>query len=177
MIGRVLRVGALAVVVLGLVAACGSSNRPRELSMEDVKACELVSHHDLRQLQVRAAPQQVPGVAGVGLDGESCLYRPLTRVTVTISKVMSHGVDRWTSGSVNGAEVEKVTPIRGFPSIKVGDTVVRSGPHDQCMLYVDVADDQSLRVEVGPNSEDNPPTCDTARRFAEAAMETLASRS
>ncbi|WP_216214134.1 DUF3558 domain-containing protein [Amycolatopsis aidingensis] len=83
-------------------------------------------------------------------------------------------MDRWTSGSFNGATFEEVAPVHGFPTIKVGRERERSGPNTGCTLYIDVADDQSLRVEVGENySEEQPVTCDTARQFADAAMKTL----
>ncbi|GAB3504943.1 DUF3558 family protein [Amycolatopsis cihanbeyliensis] len=174
MIGRTLRTVGFALVGLGLVTACDASNRPNELSMDDVKPCELISEHALQQLQVKAAPEPLSSPGGLDEEGAACRYRPLTHQLVTISKVTNHGIDRWTSGSFNGATFEEVAPIRGFPTIKVGRERERSGPHTGCALYTDVADDRSLKVDVSENhSEDQPVTCDTARQFADAAMKTL----
>lgn len=171
---RTLHVGALwAVVSLLLITACAGSNRPRELSLSEVDPCRLVAPQDLQRLQVEANPQPVPGIEGVDEEGLGCQYLPLTHESVTISGVMNQGIDRWTGGSVDDAQVKEVAPIRGFPTVRVRSRLSTFGQHEECILYVDVADGQSLKVLVAENSEENDPTCVTARNFGEAALATL----
>lgn len=64
--------------------------------------------------------------------------------------------------------------IQGYRTIRVDNADIPHGPYGLCMLYVDVAGGQSLRVETGPNDEDEAPSCDIARRYADAAVTTLA---
>ncbi len=77
MIGRTLRTVGFALAGLGLLAACDSSDRPRELSMDDVKPCELISGYDLQRLQVKAAPEPLSSPGGLDEEGAACRYRPL----------------------------------------------------------------------------------------------------
>ncbi|MBA8826323.1 hypothetical protein FHX42_003699 [Saccharopolyspora lacisalsi] len=175
MIGRALRVAAVLMVSLGLVAACGSSDRPRELSMGDVKPCDLISQSSFQQIQVSTESQKLDSVPGVDTEGNTCFYRLRTGNTVYVSAITNHGIDRWTNSSFEDARSQDIPRVQGFRAIKVWFDSDRPDPDHKCRIYVDVAGGQSLRVEVGETvNEEDPPTCDTARRFAEAAMKSLA---
>lgn len=174
MIGRTLRIAALLMAGLGLVTACGSSDRPRELSMDDVKPCELVAPYDIHRLEIRAEPQPHDSVSGVGTEGRTCYYNPYNGSSVYVSTITNHGIDRWMDGTFEHSEFQEIPRIQGFRAIEVWQGDEHPGPDDRCEIYVDVADGQSLRVEAETSFEDeDPPTCDTARQFAEVAMESL----
>ncbi len=175
MIVRVLRVAAVLMVGLGLVTACGSSDRPREISMDDVKPCELVSRSDVDRVEIRAEPQSRDSVSGVDVDGSTCYYNPFNRSNVWVSGITNHGIGRWTNSSFEDARSQEIARIQGFRAIKVWFDSDRPDPDHRCRVYVDVAGGQSLRVQVDESfREEDPPTCTTARRFAEAAMKSLA---
>ncbi|WP_083921664.1 DUF3558 family protein [Actinopolyspora halophila] len=174
MIGRALRGAVVLLVGFVLVSACGS-DRPEALSMDEVKPCELISQSDLKRFQVRAQPQSRGSVSGVGTEGSSCYYNPLNTNSVRISAITNHGIDRWMNGSLEHSKFKELSRIQGFRAIKVWQVPGGSGPDSNCKVYVDVAGGQSLRVQVDRSFEKkDPPTCDTARRYAEAAMKTLA---
>lgn len=164
----------VALGVVGLAAGCGSSDRPRDLSLDDVDPCNLISRSDLNALGVKAEPSPMTGVAGVNQEGASCFYNPKAGGTVSVSVVTNHGIDRWTNGSMESFKTIDLSRIQGYRTIRVDDADIPHGPHGLCMLYVDVAGGQSLRAEAGPNDEDDPPSCDVARQYADAAMTTLA---
>lgn len=174
MTGRPLRVGAVLLMSLTLVTAC-SSDRPRELSMDKVKPCELLSSSTRHQLQVSTQPHSSDAVSGSDMDGHTCSYvvRPGNRVTV--STVTNHGIDRWVDGPLEHTSFKDVADIRGFRTIRTWQTSEHLTPDQSCTLYIDVAEDQSLRVRVGESfDEGDPPTCGTARRFAQASMKAIA---
>lgn len=56
MIRRVWWVGAVVLPVFGLTAGCGS-DRPQDVTLDEVKPCDLISRPDLRTLHVKASPQ------------------------------------------------------------------------------------------------------------------------
>lgn len=172
MIGRVWWVGAVVLAVLGLTVGCGS-DRPQDVALDDVKPCDLISSSNLSALQVAAQPQSLDGIAGADEEVISCSYRQRNGTPVYVGAVTNHGVDRWTNGSQESSMPTDLPRIQGYRTIKVELRDFPSGPHDTCTLYVDVAGDQSLKVEVRGNSENDPPTCETAHRFAKSAMASL----
>lgn len=163
-------------VVAGVCAGCGSGDRPAELAVDGVQPCELIDAQTLSGLQVTAEPSPNPVVEGSGEEGSSCDYRPQYGGTVTVSVVTNNGIDRWTGsgeGETTGIELPRV---EGYRAIRLSGPSYEPGPHGMCTLYVDVADGQSLRAEAGPTDADAPPSCDISRRFAEAAVASLAQR-
>ena len=87
----------------------------------------------------------------------------------------NNGIDHWTDASYDVKVIERPR-IQGYRTIQVQHTGESSGPHEMCTRYVDVADDQSLRAISGTNDPDDPPTCDVARQFADAAITSLANQ-
>lgn len=164
----------MALAVVALAAGCGSSDRPRDLSLDDMDPCKLISRWDLNALGVKAVPSPMSAVPGVNQDGSSCFYNPKAGGTVSVSVVTNYGIDRWTGGSMGSSKATALPRIQGYRTIqKISEVSMPIGPHDMCTLYVDVAGGQSLRAEAGPNQEDDPPSCDIARQYADAAMTTL----
>lgn len=188
MIGRAARLAAVFLAGLALVAACDSSNRPEDLSLSGVKPCQLILQSKLKALEVTRGPTLVDDTGGVGLEGASCWYsvvygRPAkhpsaqvvdNRVKMTV--VTNHGVG-WQIDDVSDGdsfEYKDVRRIQGYRAVRVWDAAHPPGRNTYCELYVDVANEQMLKVHVGSSSgEVDPPTCDTARRFAKAALKTL----
>jgi len=183
MLGRVLRNGAVLLVGLGVTAACGgSSDRPGEISMSDVQPCRLLSAPELKELPAISGPHLVEDLVDVGgLEGSTCKY-PVAfgddpagaDNTVEINTVTNHGVEWQVDGPYEHRTVEEVDDIRGFRTIRVwrGDGARQDS--DACTLYLDVAEKQALRVHVGESDGANDPaTCDTAREFADRALNGL----
>lgn len=59
----------VALATAGMTAGCGSSDRPAELSLDDVKPCNLISRQTLATLQVTTEPLPDDLVVGSGLEG------------------------------------------------------------------------------------------------------------
>ncbi|MHA6805393.1 DUF3558 family protein [Salinifilum ghardaiensis] len=173
MSGRGARLVSTVLVLAGLATACGSSDRPRELSLDEVKPCDLISQSKLTELQVKVAPIPVSIVEGADEEGTSCDYKPTYGGTVSLGVVTNHGIDRWTGGSMESSRPVDLPRVEGHRTIRLEYGDSPSGPYERCTAYVDVASGQSLKVEVGEHAEDEPPTCETARQFAGAAIRTL----
>lgn len=174
MINSTLRIAAILMVSLGLVAGCGSSGRPYELSLTGVQPCQLIPSPILRELHVTSNPSPVGIVSGSGLKGNTCMYVVRTGNRVWISTITNYGIEHWIDGPAESVRFTDVPKIQGFRTIKVWYTYDRPAPNHTCGLYIDGADEQSLRVRVDATTDpDDPPTCDRARRFAEAAMKAL----
>ncbi|GAB2744379.1 hypothetical protein GCM10027174_17610 [Salinifilum aidingensis] len=141
--------------------------------MDEVKPCDLISQSKLAELRVKSPPQPVSVVSGANEEGTSCYYSPTYGGTVSLGVVTNHGIDRWTGGSMESSRPVDLPRVEGYRAIRLeyGDNT--SGPHDMCTAYVDVAGGQSLKLRTGPNSQDEPPACETARQFAGAAIRTL----
>ncbi|SFE61194.1 Protein of unknown function [Actinopolyspora alba] len=176
MIGRALRVAAVLLVGLGVVSACGSSDRPRELSVSDVRPCDLINSESLQGMRIGQESQKLDSVPGtMDAEGNTCFYGITAGNTIYVSTITNQGVDRWIDPSDEDVRSEEVSRIQGFRAVKVWFDSKRPDPDHKCWIYVDVAGGQSLRVRVEQSySDEDPSTCTTARRFAEAAMRTLA---
>lgn len=180
-----IRLGPVALVTIVVIASCSSSDRPSDLSLSEIgDACELISSSDYQQLRVPIEPESLDFVSGVDTDGTTCSYQVLSgdRITpggnsVMVSTITNHGIDQWTDGSFESSKFQDVARVQRFRTIQVWNTPDRPAPNDRCRLYVDVAGGESLRIMVGESDEEDPPTCDTARRFADAAVQTLIDRS
>lgn len=143
-------------------------NRPRQLKLEGVQPCSLLTAAQLKQFKVdrpsltTSKDQGAPACDFFGTKvGGS--YRVTTQA--------HDGIDSWTNGSRPGTTKE-VASVEGFPA--VGH--VMDADQGGCDVVVDVADGQSLVVilEILPGSEsDFPEKCEGARQFADAAMKTL----
>ncbi len=172
-----------AVVVVGVVVATvvlivgrETSDRPRALDMTAVPPCELISQEALLDLNTTHLGMPDDVSSEFGEEGTGCRFFARGGATINVKEVTNHGVDRWADGDVGvGGSSEDVVRIEGFRVMRVMTRIERElSPDSDCRIYVDVADDQSLKVSVsGGEREDSAPACDVAHRAAEAAMRTL----
>jgi len=172
-------VGAIGVTVFVFVDKRGNSDRPRELAMTEVPPCELISKTDLKRLNVIARPD--PGFdLEYSEEGTGCRFLPVyPEPTIELNEITNYGIDRWTDDDVGGGTYfEDVARIRGFRVIKVWTPGQKDNHDSSCRLYVDVADDQSLKVSIfdADRRASSPPVCEVTYQAAEAAMRTLTSR-
>ncbi|WP_438388770.1 DUF3558 family protein [Actinopolyspora saharensis] len=173
MIGRALRGAVVLLAGFVLVSGCGS-DRPAELSVDEVKPCELISRNSVQGVQIATESQKMNSAPGVDTEGNTCFYVARNGNTIYVSAITNHGIGRWVDPSFESSHSEEVSRIQGYRTVKVWHDSERPDPNHQCRFYVDVAGGQLLRVQVDRSFEENdPPTCDTARRFAETAMGTL----
>lgn len=182
MIGRVLRTGAVLLVAIGVTAACGSSDRPEEIAVDDVQPCQLISSEELQELPSVNGPHLLADIVdGGGLEGSTCKY-PVAFGTnpsgvdnnVEVSTITNHGVDWQVDGPFESRTVTEVSDVRDFHTVRVWRGEGTPDKNDACSLYVDVAEEQALRVQVDEShDEDDPATCRTARGFAAAAIKGL----
>lgn len=168
---------AVAATVLAVVMGRGTSDRPRELAMTAVPPCELISQEDLLGLDVISRPD--PGVdLELGEEGTGCRFFARDGTTIMLNEITNYGIDRWTDGDIDDTTFDDVARISGFRVVKVWMSREKDRPDDECKVYIDVADDQSLKVSIidADRRESSPPVCDVVYRSAEAAMRTLTSR-
>lgn len=168
---RILPTFLVALAAAGMTAGCDTSERPAELSLDDVQACSLISRPRLVSLDVTTRPMPDPLVPGSGLEGSTCFYNTRHGATAIVSLVTNDGIDYWTDSK--STKTVDLPPIQGYRTIQL-DPDHSSDPHDRCTLAVDVADGQSLRADTGPNDSDQPPSCEVSRQFAESAVASLA---
>ena len=166
------------VAAVVLVASRDTSDRPRELDMTAVPPCELISKADLRRLNTTHLGDRVDLNSEFGEEGPDCRFFARDGATIDLGVVTNHGVDRWTDGDGGrGRTAEDVARIERFRVIRVATRIEREiDPDEDCRIYVDVADDQSLKVFVHGVEPGSASACDVAHRAAEAAMRTLIDR-
>lgn len=142
-------------------------SRPREIRLDTVDPCTLIPRADYSDyyLDEPGKPEQDDnGAAGCAWDGAEYGF-------FAISLQTRDGIEVWLDGSRSGL-AERTDPVLDFPAVAV------MLPDDDrfCVVGVDVADGQSLEVQVGYDltiPEDMPPICEYAHQFATSAMTTL----
>jgi hypothetical protein len=144
-----------------------STSRPREIKLDGVKPCELMTPDQLAQIGKVEATR--PGTNAT-YNSPDCAFHA-TGATWGVTTVMTEGVEAWTSRKRQG-RVAEMAPIAGFPAMSI------TLPDDQerCDVVVDVANGQYLNTdfEIRPSFADRfPKPCDGARQVAEAAMQNL----
>jgi uncharacterized protein DUF3558 len=160
----------VAVAVVGtvvVVVANDHSDRPRELALTAVPPCELISTSDYERLGVALRPS--PGLElAPGEEGTGCRFLPHNGATVDLMEITEVDLG-WADGT------EDFPRINGFPVVRAWTTSEEDSSYDPCRLYVDVADDEALKVYVkGVDAKKSDiSSCDVAYQFAEAAMRTL----
>jgi hypothetical protein len=167
-------VGVVAATVI-LVVGRDTSDRPRELDMAAVPPCELISQEALLELNTTHLGDPDDVSSEFGEEGTGCRYFVRDGATLNLKEVTNYGIDRWTDGDVRRTTFEDVARIGGFRTVKVWHSAEQDRPDYVCRIYVDVADDQSLKVDMHDvdRRESSPPVCDVVYRAAEAAMRTL----
>ncbi|MFJ6676419.1 DUF3558 domain-containing protein [Actinosynnema sp. NPDC091369] len=144
-----------------------SSTRPREIRLNDVQPCELLTAEQLPTLKIdRQGRPEVSDFYGT----TGCAWT-ITGADHRLLPVTKEGIEAWTDGERTGQPTE-IEPILGFPAI----TVTLPSDPDNCDVMVDTADGQYLvaTFSVSQSFKDRfPKPCDGARQLAEAAMQNL----
>ncbi len=144
--------------------------RPREVKLDGLDPCEVLSEEQRAQLSLDHAPNAyVDATFG---ESKVCSYRSgISGNVMRIALVTVEGIGVWLS---ENAQVEpEFTTIGGFPAM-----VIRTpGLDDVCNVEVDVAEGQFLDImfrDGGNEKKANQDTlCAGAERAAEAALSGL----
>lgn len=177
----------LLLAVCLLAAACASTpapappppptsaapQRPREVRLEGVDPCGLLSAGQRAELGLTSEPRSSKAyVALYRGEVSTCTVRGSSGL-LGISLVTSTGIERWHEGGL----AARVRPAKtaGFPAL----TVVPTQATDYCSVEVDVAAGQLLDVQFGGGTPQSPTSqddlCRQAGKAADAAMTTLLS--
>ncbi|WP_245755671.1 DUF3558 family protein [Actinopolyspora alba] len=143
--------------------------------MSDVRPCDLINSESVQGMRIGQESQKLGFAPGIDAEGNTCFYSIKIGNRIYVNTITNQGIDRWIDPSDEDTRSEEVSRIQGFRAVKVWFDSKRPDPDHKCRIYVDVAAGQSLEVRVEQSySDEDPSTCTTARRFAEAAMRTLA---
>lgn len=171
--------------IVGVVAGCGASGKSGELSVSGVQPCKLISSAALGKLPVSRGPFLLAGsLSGVDMKGQTCRYTVVFGDSgaergnrVTVSTITNHGIGWQTDGHFENRSSKDVSAVRGYDTVRVWNGEQTPGKDDSCTLYIGIASDQALRINVGESvTDDDPPTCETAQRFGDAAVRGLADK-
>jgi hypothetical protein len=140
-----------------------SSNRPREVTLDDKDPCGLIPQADWPKLDIKGPGERSEEPT---LKSPQCYYSGAGDVTL----VVTEGIEAWTEGN-RSLEIKVAEPIDGFPTI----TMANNAGGRACFAAVDVADGQYLLTTATPNPNDpsKAEKCDLAYLLAESAMKTL----
>ena len=183
--------GALGALGLLLLAGCGGAEpsapptssaaqaaatpglppRPRILSAEGVKPCELLTEAQRSQLGLGAAQPNAPVYNGPN-QGPDCVWNSLHRhpdYGYTGGFVINRGVD-----AVNSQEPSRV--VAGFGAVTTG--TIGTDPAHYCQIFLDSAPNQAFSVSFDNNGDDIPGlthqlACDKAQQAAELMLANL----
>jgi hypothetical protein len=190
--------GVLAALLCVLVAACaveGTSEpapsaesgsggvvelppRPREVRLDGVDPCSLLTEEQRAELGLDARPMFTEAPIGLypGGDVPACDiggFEPRA-VATGISLVTSVGIDRFTSGEL-AAEIRPIF-VAGFPAV----VAVPTRYSDYCTVVVDVAPGQLVDVQFATGGRQppipQPQLCRDAEIVAGEVMKTLLNR-
>lgn len=148
--------------------------RPREIRVDDVNPCEILSAPQLTTLGV-SRPRFTPATA---TRGNTCQWshspdEPLDAYAVEIDT--KSGIE----SSFDNPRGVRATLIAGFPTIETQG--FHSPSNTSCGLVIDIARGQTVNVSYDYNGKQAPmnrdQACLKARGAAELAMQTLLQRS
>jgi hypothetical protein len=146
--------------------------RPRDISLEGLDPCTLYTEQQRAQLQVddvksaESNAQNYQGMKHCSLDKE----RQEPFYGYDAMAVTFEGADVWLTGERN-VDAE-LASVQGFPAAKLK---LRGSQELECVFAVEVADKQSLMVEVAPATDGytQDQLCQMAEEAANMAMTTL----
>lgn len=148
-------------------SAPAPSSRPREVRLDTVDPCTLITEADYRDyyLDEPGKPERDDnGSAVCAWDGAAYGFFDIVLQT-------HEGIEVWLDGSRNG-RAEEIDPVLDFPAI----SIVLAGDENYCRVGVDVADGQTLLVSAGydlTRPVELPPVCEYAHQFATSVMTRL----
>jgi hypothetical protein len=147
--------------------------RPRDIPIDDVDPCTLLTRQQRAELQLDQPPQpsRDPSPLYPG-DVSWCFIRGNEpAISISVSVVTTAGIEFWTSGQA-AAEIRPIE-VAGFPALVALSLTLNDG----CNVLVDVAPGQLLDVQSN-SAGANPPIpqtqlCRDAEQAANLAMDTL----
>lgn len=157
-------------------AAAGtpSFSRPRELALDGLDPCALLTPAQLKQLGVG---QESRGTATSFTDGRqfpSCQWARFPQEPQD-SYLIGNDLNRGVQFSLVGAAGVQVIKVAGFAAVEYEDGGGR--PHRNCVLAIDIAAGQNLIVRYDYNGSTVPMNrqlaCEKAKVAAEMAIQTL----
>lgn len=153
----------------------GLAPRIKDVSLQGVNPCELLTTEQLDELKENGAPRQVSRDAQ--RDGPTCAFdvdaTPPT-YTYYLETITNADVEDWVSGAHRKtAMVQQPVDVPSFPAL-VAYVPAQGGIQD-CETLVGVADGQTLRAQVAPDdgSFGQAQLCDMSTNLAKLAAQTL----
>ncbi|WP_285487771.1 DUF3558 domain-containing protein [Amycolatopsis taiwanensis] len=149
--------------------------RTRDVSVQGVNPCELLTSQQLDQLKENGAPRPVSPDAQ--RDGPTCAFdvdaTPPT-YTYYLEAIATADIEDWVSGAHRkAAMVQRPVDVPGFPAL-VSYVPAQGGIQD-CETLVGVAEGQTLRAQVAPDdaSFSQDQLCEMSTNLAKVAAQTL----
>ena len=151
--------------------------RPRDVPIDDVDPCILLTREQRAELQLDQPPQprREPSLLYPG-DVSACSIRGNEpAISVSISLVATAGIEFWTSGQA-AADLQPLEIVE-FPALVARSQTLDDG----CKVILDIAPGQLLDVQTRSAGADPPipedQLCRDAERAASLVVETLLSAS
>ena len=151
------------------------SARPRELRLDGVDPCALLTQEQRQVLGVDRPPN--PGESPVFEGARGCLYRDSSEESgYLVTLVTSQGLGEYVATG-EGQVPTRQLQIAGFPAVEIRKPP-DAGGNVFCLLGVDVANGQFLAANFGQVAPSGPPLpmdtlCAEAVEHTTAAMTTL----
>ncbi|MEU5696042.1 DUF3558 domain-containing protein [Actinosynnema sp. NPDC020468] len=143
--------------------------RPKELKLDNVDPCKVLTSAQMAQLSVVTAERNDGTVVDTGKT-PLCDYASAGAQTTAygVGLITSVGIDYWTG---NGNYTATPTLINGYSAL----TIALAGVQDACAVAIDVADGEQLYVDFRPigKKPSQDQMCQNAKKAAELALVTL----
>lgn len=147
--------------------------RPRDLSVEGLEPCSLLTQAQLAQLRDELKFDQPPqsSTSDDRYKAPTCGFEQSREPfhAIDLMLVTSEGVEPWLSGNRN---VDAwLVSVGGYPAV---DYKLKGSADAECVTSVDVADGQQMIVDLIPvEREDYKQLCQMTERVAGLALQTL----
>jgi hypothetical protein len=142
--------------------------RPREIKLDGVDPCLLISTNQMKQLGVVKAARNDDDIVKSG-PVPFCDYRnSASGIGYGVGAISNRGVDYWKG---NGNTDVSIVNVAGYGAVRVS----LSGTNVDCAVSIDVADGQQLYVDFIPTGIEltKEQLCQNVTTGAELALATL----
>ncbi|HVV09643.1 DUF3558 domain-containing protein [Amycolatopsis sp.] len=145
--------------------------RSKDLSLQGIDPCRLLTAAQLTELKENGAPRQAPP-----RDGPTCAFdvdATAPSYTYYLETITTADVVDWLSGARHKTSMtQQPVSVPGFPALV---NFAPSNGIQDCEALVGVAPGQTLRAETAPDdsSFSQEQLCDMATNVAKMAVETL----
>lgn len=168
----------LALLAAVLVAGCSApvagapapAGRPREVRLDGVDPCALLTPDQRKQLGLDQPPQRLTSLGG---DRILCSWRgnEPRAVSASVAVLLKAGVDRYDR-SFPGSTFTDID-VHGYPALLIGS----DGPLIECEIAIDVATGQAVDVQFADDGRKPPISrdqlCRDVRTVADLALGNL----